>query len=301
MGIGSDQSIGQVWMLVLTASLKHQWRRMTPLRVNGVPPQGADRLIAFVGHYRCRVYLSPEAYIDVGRGSISIAGKVKLGRPDLVGRLGTVGNFCETAQASIFAGMEHQHDLPVNTVFSDIPLVKSEIVRRDLSRLRTISTPFSIGNGVIISSGATLLDGAEVADGVVVGAGAILRKASEPFEIVAGVPATKIRARFDFETQRAVASARWWDFKTEYLLENLEQLQDLAISPGPHQYQPERPAFVVRLYPLDEPDTFDVTGFVDTNGEERPLSAAPTLVREYITLALHGEPTKWVADLWKYA
>lgn len=274
---------------------------MMPVQINGVPPRGLERIVAFIGHYRCRVYLSPEAYIDVGRGSIRVAGKLKMGRPDLVGCLGSVGHFCEAAQSSIFAGMEHQNDLPVNTVFSDIPLMKSEIMRRDLSKFRTVARPFEIGNGVILSSGATLLDGAQVADGVVVGAGAIVRKANEPFSIVAGVPATKIRERFDLETRQAVARARWWDFKTAYLLEKLERLQELAISPGPHQYQPERPAFVVRHYPLDEPETFDVTGFIDSDGEERPLSAAPTLVREYITLAMHGEPTKWVADIWDYS
>jgi hypothetical protein len=264
-----------------------------------IPLDLEQRIRVFFGHYNCRVYLSKTAYVEVGRGSLAVASKVKLGRPDLAGCLGTVGNFTEMADISIFVGMEHQNSRPVNATFGDIPIIKSMIAGQNIHELRSVFQPFSIGNGVVLSHGVTLLDGACVADGVVVGAAAIVKSATAPFSIVVGAPAKTIAYRFDEPTRQAVASIRWWDFKTEYILRNLASLQDMAVSDQPHEYQPKRPAFIVRAYATSGHD-FDIAGFVTDDGTEHPLSSAPQNVRDYVNLAIRGEPVRWTDDVWRY-
>lgn len=52
-----------------------------------------------------------------------------------------------------------------------------------------------IGDGVWIGANAVIMPGVVLAEGTVVGAGAVVTKSTEPFSVVAGVPARKIRDR----------------------------------------------------------------------------------------------------------
>jgi galactoside O-acetyltransferase len=52
-----------------------------------------------------------------------------------------------------------------------------------------------IGNDVWIGSNAVITADVEIADGTVVGAGAVVTRSTEPYSIVAGVPARKIGQR----------------------------------------------------------------------------------------------------------
>lgn len=53
----------------------------------------------------------------------------------------------------------------------------------------------TIGNGVWIGANVVIMPGVTLAEGTVVGAGAVVTKSTEPFSVVAGVPARKIRER----------------------------------------------------------------------------------------------------------
>lgn len=52
-----------------------------------------------------------------------------------------------------------------------------------------------IGDGVWIGANAVIMPGVELAEGTVVGAGAIVTKSTEPFSVVVGIPARKIKIR----------------------------------------------------------------------------------------------------------
>lgn len=52
-----------------------------------------------------------------------------------------------------------------------------------------------IGNGVWIGANAVIMPGVTLGEGTVVGAGSIVTKPTEPFSVVVGVPAKKIRSR----------------------------------------------------------------------------------------------------------
>lgn len=52
-----------------------------------------------------------------------------------------------------------------------------------------------IKNDVWIGTGAIILDGVTVGEGAVIGAGAVVKKDVEPYSVVVGVPASKIKQR----------------------------------------------------------------------------------------------------------
>ena len=60
---------------------------------------------------------------------------------------------------------------------------------------RIIPKEIVIGDGVWIGANAVIMPGVVVAEGTVVGAGAIVTKSTEPFSVVVGVPARKIKTR----------------------------------------------------------------------------------------------------------
>ena len=57
--------------------------------------------------------------------------------------------------------------------------------------------PVYIGNDVWIGDRALILPGVHVGDGSIIAAGAVVTKDVPPYSIVAGVPARKIRDRFE--------------------------------------------------------------------------------------------------------
>lgn len=62
--------------------------------------------------------------------------------------------------------------------------------------------PVLIGNDVWIGTGAIILKGVTVGEGSVVAAGSLITKNVEPYSIVAGIPAKKIKMRFSPEDLR---------------------------------------------------------------------------------------------------
>lgn len=61
--------------------------------------------------------------------------------------------------------------------------------------------PVYIGNDVWIGDRALILPGVHIGDGSIIAAGAVVTKDVPPYSIVAGVPARKIRDRFEREQQ----------------------------------------------------------------------------------------------------
>ena len=101
-----------------------------------------------------------------------------------------IGSFCFIAecdlrddvmigQYSIVQGGPHTHGFER----TDVPMVSQP------GQLRTVT----LGPDVWIGAGARILT--DVAEGTVVGAGAVVTQTADPFTIVAGVPARKIRSR----------------------------------------------------------------------------------------------------------
>ena len=56
-----------------------------------------------------------------------------------------------------------------------------------------------IGNDVWIGFGAVVMSGVEISDGTIIAAGSVVTHDTEPYSIYAGIPAKKIRDRFESE------------------------------------------------------------------------------------------------------
>lgn len=242
-----------------------------------------QRITALLGYCDCRLYFSDSAYVDVGAGALPVIKNLIFVPTDHVGRLGTIGRYCEfNSDAKIFVRSEHGNNAPVNTTFPGMPLMRAGFANSVMLPLK----PFSIGNGVLASLGVCVLDGVKVGDGVVLGAGAVVTKDTGTFGVYAGVPARRIKTRDPF--------APWWDFDPVYMLQNKAVIQGLAADlTAPHRYRPERPRFCLRL----DDGNLSFLGIQD--GEAiAPLASAPQSVQAYVIQAFKAESPVWIADCW---
>lgn len=62
---------------------------------------------------------------------------------------------------------------------------------------RIVPKQIRIGNGVWIGANVVVMPGVTISDGTIVGAGSVVTKSTEPYSVVAGVPAKKIKSRAD--------------------------------------------------------------------------------------------------------
>ncbi len=84
-----------------------------------------------------------------------------------------------------------------------------------------------IGHDVWIGHGAVILPGVTVGIGAIVGAGAIVTKDVEPYMIVGGVAAKRIRPRFDAKTVERLLASAWWEWDHETIKQRFDDLIDM--------------------------------------------------------------------------
>lgn len=78
-----------------------------------------------------------------------------------------------------------------------------------------------VGNDVWIGYDAIIMAGVHIGDGAVIGTRAVVTKDVPPYTIVGGVPARKIKMRFDSQTVEDLLELKWWDWTREKIKKNL--------------------------------------------------------------------------------
>lgn len=89
-----------------------------------------------------------------------------------------------------------------------------------------IEDAVTIGHDVWIGHGAVVMPGVTVGNGAVIGTGAVVTKDVEPYTVVAGVPAKKIKMRFAEEVIEKMELIQWWNWSYDTIKERLADFRD---------------------------------------------------------------------------
>lgn len=146
--------------------------------------------------------VDPGAIIEPSGGQVAIGARTFIDRGVIIRPLGgrvVIGDDCTVNAYSVLYGggglkvgngvriAAHVVIIPSNHAYSDptIPIKDQGLTLLGIN----------IENDVWIGAGARILDGVKVSEGTVIGAGAVVTKATEPYSIIGGVPAKKLKSR----------------------------------------------------------------------------------------------------------
>lgn len=133
-----------------------------------------------------------------------------------------IGKFCSIASDVTIGLANHPTNfISMSPVFydSEQPLpffFANEKNNIDTPLTTRIEADVWIGKNVIVKSGIN------IGVGAIIGAGAVVTKDVEPYSIVVGVPAKRIKYRFEKNLREDLLDSKWWECKDEDLL-NLKQ------------------------------------------------------------------------------
>jgi len=85
----------------------------------------------------------------------------------------------------------------------------------------------TVGNDVWIGHNAVIMPGVAIGNGAVIGAGAVVTKNVEPYSIVVGVPAKRIKMRFPDDLIIKIEQLGWWDWDHQSIKERLLDFRDM--------------------------------------------------------------------------
>jgi virginiamycin A acetyltransferase len=162
--------------------------------------------------YQNKIYVHPDSVIvspcTIGYGTY-INGKISV-----MGISATrIGRYCAIGPDVKILTAEHILNMP------NIQARLQDRIGGD--PIATSKGDVVIGNNVWIGDSAIILSGVTVGDGAVLGAGSIVTKNVEPFAIVAGSPAKKIRMRFNDNIIRQLLDIQWWNWTEDKMRQNV--------------------------------------------------------------------------------
>jgi phosphonate metabolism protein (transferase hexapeptide repeat family) len=142
----------------------------------------------------------------------------------------TVGKFCAIASNTRLNALNHptwrvtQHKISYrpNEYFVGAKLDKGFREQRQSKRV-------IVGHDVWIGHGAVVMPGISISHGAVVAAGAVVTKSVEPYAVVAGVPARRIKWRFSKSIRERIIALAWWDWEHDRLAAAVADMQQLEI------------------------------------------------------------------------
>lgn len=126
------------------------------------------------------------------------------------GGLVSIGRYTSISEITILLEGNHHTDI---TTFP----MRGKFVTNPVEGDNNPPRPVVIGNDVWIGIGVTILDGVTIGDGAIVGAGSIISRDVQPYSVVVGSPATKIKSRFSEEEIDMLMKVQLWEHDYDLL------------------------------------------------------------------------------------
>lgn len=131
-----------------------------------------------------------------------------------------IGAYCSiSSNVQIFLGGQHRLDWVSSYPFPAFLHEASHIKNYGGSRGDVV-----IGSDVWLCANSTILSGVTIGHGAVVANGALVSRDVEPYSIVAGNPAQRVRWRFDEVTRPALLNSVWWEWSENEIRQNVDKL-----------------------------------------------------------------------------
>lgn len=145
----------------------------------------------------------------------------------------TIGRFCSISYNVSIGGGDHPKDYLTNSTLQRFFMLydspNNQEAKNNLNQIYANQDNCIINNDVLISTNAVILRDLEIGNGAVIGAGAVVTKDVEPYSIVVGVPAKKIKMRFSDKIIEALEEIKWWDWPVEIIKNNLELIYSTKV------------------------------------------------------------------------
>jgi acetyltransferase-like isoleucine patch superfamily enzyme len=169
-------------------------------------------------------------------------GKHTYGKPNIkwnvAGAKLIVKNFCSIgSNITIYLGNGVGHD---TSFISTYPFGQTQqhIFTNVTNTSCNTNGDVTIGNDVWIGEDVTIMSGVTIGDGVVIASNSHVVKNAEPYSIIGGNPAQRIKYRFTEEQIKHLLDIKWWywdDYKINkyaYLLcsKNIDEFIRLAVA-----------------------------------------------------------------------
>jgi len=145
-----------------------------------------------------------------------------------------IGRFCSIANNVKLIYGRHPTSGFISThpsFFSLTSPVVSTFVNKQLYKEnRRIGGQLSckIEDDVWIGQFVIILEGIKIGRGSIIAAGSVVTKDVEPYSIIGGNPARKIKMRFSTQQIKNINNSRWWEKDPKWIKENITYLNNLA-------------------------------------------------------------------------
>lgn len=178
-----------------TASVNETTRSATTMSIGNVIRRTRDLLLVKIRYRRFTIGKGFHAGLRVriwGRDKVEIGRNFYIGRDSFIETDVIIGdNVMFGNRVAVVGRYDHHYQLP------GVPIRLAPQMRDKDYKWKGIGLVTTIENDVWVGYGSTVMGGVTIGEGSIIGAGSLVTKDVEPYSIYAGVPARKIRDRFD--------------------------------------------------------------------------------------------------------